>query len=81
MNKKVVSYILIGLMFLMPIISIEDIIPWIVALFFINKSIKEFKINNQIKSTFLNFVYCGGLIFIFNIGAKYIEGILIKAWL
>ena len=81
MNKKAVLNILIGIMFIMPIISIEDIVPWVVALFFIHRSIKGFKTKEVLKPAFLNTIYCGGIILVYNIIARYIEGIFIKAWL
>lgn len=81
MNKKVILYITIGLIFLMPIISIESVIPWVVAFFFINKSIKRFKANDELKFIWFNMIYCGGIILIYNIIARYLEGLLIKIWL
>ncbi|VYU01528.1 hypothetical protein [Clostridium tertium] len=81
MNNKVVLKILIVIMFIMPIVSIEDIVPWAIALFFIHKSIKGFKAKDDLKPIILNTVYCGGIIFFYNVIARYIENILIKAWL
>ncbi|MGG7176323.1 hypothetical protein ACQPU1_01930 [Clostridium paraputrificum] len=81
MNKKVVLNILIGIMFIMPIISIEDIVPWVVALFFIHRSIKGFKIKDELKPILLNTLYCGGIILVYNVLARYIESALIKAWM
>ncbi|MBU3135411.1 hypothetical protein KPL39_03920 [Clostridium gasigenes] len=81
MNKKIILYIIIGLIFLMPIISIEALTPWVVALFFIHKSIKEFKAKETLKPICFNMIYCGGIILMYNIIARYIEYILIKAWL
>lgn len=81
MNNKVVLRIFIVIMFLMPIISIEDIIPWTLALFFIHKSIKSFKIKEELNPIILNTFYCGVSILLYNIFVRYIESILVKAWL
>lgn len=81
MNNKVMLKLFIALMFLMPIISIEDIIPWALALFFIHKSIKVFKVKEELKPIILNTVYCGGAILLYNIFVRYIESLLVKAWL
>ena len=81
MNNKVILKIFIVIMFLMPIISIEDIIPWALAFFFIHKSIKGFKVKEELKPIILNTVYCGGSILLYNIFVRYIESVLVKAWL
>lgn len=81
MNNKIIEKILIVILFLMPIISIEAIIPWALALFFIHKSIKEFKVKEELKPIILNTFYCGGFILLYNILARYIESLLVKAWL
>lgn len=81
MNNKVIKKILIVIMFLMPIVSIEALIPWALALFFIHRSIKRFKIKEELKPIILNTIYCGGFILLYNIFARYIETVLVKAWL
>lgn len=81
MNNKVMLKIFIVIMFLMPILSIEDIIPWALALFFIHKSIKVFKVKEELRPIILNIVYCGGSILLYNIFVRSIENILVKAWL
>lgn len=81
MNNKVMLKLFIVIMFLMPIISIEDIIPWALSLFFIHKSIKGFKVKEELKPIILNTVYCGGSILLYNIFVRYIESVLVKAWL
>lgn len=81
MNNKVILKIFILIMFLMPILSIEDIIPWALALFFIHKSIKVFKVKEELRPIILNTVYCVGSILLYNIFVRSIENILVKAWL
>lgn len=81
MNNKVIQKIFIVIMLLMPIVSIEDIIPWALALFFIHKSIRGFKVKEELKPIILNTVYCGVSILLYNIFVRYIESILIKAWM
>ncbi|MGL5086300.1 MAG: hypothetical protein ACRC68_11400 [Clostridium sp.] len=81
MNKKFLLYIIVALIFLMPIISIEGAIPWVVSLFFINKCIKEFKLNTKLNALSLNVLYCGIVILSYNIIARYIESIMIRAWM
>lgn len=81
MNKKFILYMIVALIFLMPIISIEAFTPWVVAVFFINNSIEEFKLNTKISMLSLNVIYCGVIILCFNIITKYIESIMIQAWL
>ena len=81
MNKKVILNICILLMFLMPIISIEDIVIWIVALYFIHRSIKKFRGNTQLKPVIINTVVCSVIIVSYNVIVRYIEEILVKLWL
>lgn len=80
MNKKIILYILSFACFLMPIISVEGIIPWIVAIFLINKSFKYFKNHENIKGVVLNTIYCALIIISYNILGKFIEKILVKLW-
>ncbi|MBD7911480.1 MULTISPECIES: hypothetical protein [Clostridium] len=81
MTKKIILYILIGLCFIMPMISVEGIIPWIIAIFLISRSFKAFKEKKNLKPVILNTIYCGGLILIYNVLARNIERILVKMWM
>lgn len=81
MNKRLILYILIGVCFIMPIISVEGIIPWIVALFFIHRIIEKFKVKENIKMSILNTLYCGAIILVYNILGSWIEKILVKLWM
>lgn len=81
MNKRYVLYILIGLMFIMPILAIEDIVPWVTSLLLIHKSIKSFKDNNSLKPVVKNTIIAGIIIFIYNFGARYVQEVLSKMWL
>ena len=81
MNKKVAFYILIFITFMFPILSIEGIIPWIVSIVLINKSIKKFNSTGEIKYTVKNTILAGGIILSYNVIAKVIQDYLIKLWL
>lgn len=80
MSRKTVLYLLAATMFIMPIVSIEDIIPWVVAIFFINKSFKAFKANGTIKPVAIYTLYCGGIILSYNLLTLYVESIVVKLW-
>lgn len=71
MNKKIILYALIAIMFIMPIVSIEDIIPWVVTIFFINLSVRRFKVKDSIKPVVINTVFCGVIIVVYNVLAIY----------
>lgn len=79
-NKKAVLYLLATAMFIMPIVSLEDIVPWVVAIFFINKSFKAFKANGTIKPVAIYTLYCGGIILAYNLATLYVESIVVKLW-
>lgn len=81
MNKNWIKYFLIGLCVLFPIISIEDIIPWVVSLYFIHKSCKAMKIRNDIKPILINTLLSGGIILVYNIITRGVESYLVKMWL
>lgn len=81
MNKKVIMYILALLCLIMPIISVEGIVPWIVSLTFIHFSFKAFNKTNNIKRAVYNTIYCGAIIFIYNVLGRYIEKILVDMWM
>lgn len=80
MNKKVILVICVIIMFIMPILSVEDIFIWIISLFFINKSIKTFKKEDNLKAVIINTTVCCFVIILYNVLARYIEDILIKMW-
>lgn len=80
MNKKIILAICVIIMFIMPILSVEDIFIWIISIFFINKSIKVFKNKNSLKPVIINTTVCCLLIVLYNVIARYIEDILIKMW-
>jgi hypothetical protein len=65
----------------MPILSVEALIPWIIAIFFISKNFKQFKNNESIKQVILNTIYCGVSILVFNVLARNIEKILVKMFM
>lgn len=81
MNKKWIKYFLISLCVLFPILSVEDIIPWVVSLYFIHKSCKFMKISNDIKPILINTILSGGIILGYNIITKIAENYLVKMWL
>ena len=81
MNKKVIFYILIFITFTFPILSIEGIIPWVVSIILINKSIKNFKSTSEIKYAVKNTILAGGIILSYYVIAKVIQDYLIKLWL
>lgn len=78
MIKKVLIGVLIGLCIIFPIISIEDLIPWVVALIFVHKSCKIVGKDNDVKLIAINTALCGGIILAFNIVARAIEDYLVK---
>ena len=78
MIKKILIGLLIGLCIIFPIISIEDLIPWVIALIFVHKSCKIIGKDNDIKRIAMNTALCGGIILAFNIVAKIIESYLVK---
>ena len=80
MNKKVILVICVIIMFIMPILSVEDIFIWIISLFFINKSIKTFKKEDNLTAVIINTTVCCFVIILYNVLARYIEDILIKMW-
>lgn len=80
MNKKIILAICVIIMFIMPILSVEDIFIWIISLFFINKSIKTFKKEDNLKAVIINTTVCCFVIILYNVLARYIEDILIKMW-
>ena len=80
MNKKIILAICVIIMFIMPILSVEDIFIWIISIFFISKSIKVFKNKNSLKPVIINTTICFLLIVLYNVIARYIEDILIKMW-
>lgn len=80
MNKKIILYILSFICFLMPIISVEGLLPWIVAIFLINRSFKYFKKDENIKVVLLNTIYCALIILSYNILGRFIEKVLVKLW-
>lgn len=81
MNKKWIKYFLIGLCVLFPIMSIEDIIPWVVSLYFIHKSVKIMKEKDDIKPIVINTILSGIIILGYNIITRTIEAYLVKMWL
>lgn len=81
MNKKYLLYILIFICFLFPIISVEDIVPWVVSLIAIHKSIKIFKKKEELKPVIINTLLAGGIILAYNIVTGVIERYLVKMWL
>ena len=78
MIKNIVKILLIVLCFIFPIISIEDIVPWVVALVFIHRSVKIFNKDGSIKNIAINTLYAGGIILIYNVLARVIEAYLVK---
>ena len=81
LNKKYVFYILIIAIFSFPILSIEDIIPWGVALFFIHRSIKTFRENEKLRPVVNNTLLAGGIILVYNVITRVIENYLVRMWL
>lgn len=82
MTRKTIGlYILCAICFIMPILSVEGLIPWIIAIFFISRNFKKFKDKSDIKIVLLNTIYCGGLIIVYNILARNIERILVKMFM
>jgi hypothetical protein len=65
----------------MPIISVEGLVPWTVALFFIHRIIKKFKAEENMKIVILNAFLCGSIILIYNILGTWIETILVNLWM
>lgn len=78
MIKNIVKILLIVLCFIFPIISIEDIVPWVVSLVFIHRSVKSFNKDGSIKNIAINTLYAGGIILIYNVLARVIEAYLVK---
>ena len=77
MNKKIYILSIVPLIF--PILSREDIIPWLVALFFINKSIQAIKSNiNVNRKLVVNITSSGALILAFNLLASAIQNYFSK---
>lgn len=81
MNKEIKFYILICITLIFPIISVEDIVPWVVSLLFIHKSIKSFKSTREIKFTIKNTLLAGGIILTYNVITKAIQDYLVGLWL
>ena len=81
MTNKKIMYLLIALCFIMPIISVEGIIPWIVSLTFIHLSFKQFEKSNNIKKVVYKTLYCGSIILLYNVIGRYIEKILVDMWM
>lgn len=81
LNRKYIYYFLIVITFIFPIISIEDIIPWIISLVCIHKDIKSFREKGELKPIIKNTIFAGGVILIYNIVTRLIEGYLVKMWL
>lgn len=73
MKNKYIFYGLILISLAFPIFLIEDIIPWGVCLYFVHKSIKEFKENNALKGPIKNTLYTGGIILIYHVVVRAIE--------
>lgn len=66
MNKKIYILSIVPLIF--PILSREDIIPWLIALFFVNKSMQAIKSNiNVNRKLLINITSSGALILAFNL--------------
>lgn len=78
MIKKILIGVLIGLCILFPIISVEDIIPWTIALIFVHKSCKVIGQGKDIQKIAINTILCGGSILVFNIVTEVIEQYLVK---
>lgn len=81
MNRKYTLIMCIILMILMPILSIEDIVLWIVSLYFIHKSIKAYKLDYSNKVIIKNTIICTLITVIYNLIVSNIETILVKLWL
>lgn len=73
MKNKYIFYGLILISLAFPIFLIEDIVPWGVCLYFINKSIKEFRECNDLKGPIKNTVLTGGIILIYHFVVRAIE--------
>lgn len=80
MDKKLYILSIIPLVF--PVISREDIIPWIISIFFIYKSIKEIDKNeSSISKVAVNITFAGSGILLFNMLSSVIEAYLSKLFL
>lgn len=78
MNKRFILYILLGGCFIMPIISVEGLTPWIVAIFFMYRIVKKFNVKENIKIAIINTIYCGSIILVYNVLGRWLEKILVK---
>lgn len=66
MNRKLYFLAMVPLIF--PILSREDIIPWLIVLFFMRKSFKNIKSNiDANKKVFSNIVFSALGVVLFNI--------------
>ncbi|MBE6047174.1 MAG: hypothetical protein E7213_01995 [Clostridium sp.] len=77
-NRKVIIYISSILCLIMPVLSLEGIIPWIVCLFVIHKNIKIYKKQGNIKKILVNLFICIIFVIFYNVLGRIIQDILVK---
>lgn len=79
-NRKIMIYVFTILCLIMPILSIEGLIPWILCLFVMHKNLKIYKERGSFKRIAANlFIYMLAMIF-YNVVGRIIQDILVKLW-
>ena len=79
-NRKIMIYISTILCLIMPIVSLEGLIPWVLCLFIMHKNLKIYKDDGSFKRIAANLFICIlGMIF-YNVAGRIIQDILVKLW-
>lgn len=79
-NRKIMIYICTILCLIMPIVSIEGLIPWILCLFIMHKNLKIYKDKGSFKRIAANLFICMLLMIFYNVAGIIIQDILVKLW-
>lgn len=79
-NRKIMIYICTILCLIMPIVSIEGLIPWILCLFIMHKNLKIYKDKGSFKRIAANLFICMLLMIFYNVAGRIIQDILVKLW-
>ena len=79
-NRKIMIYVFTILCLIMPILSIEGLIPWILCLFIMHKNLKIYKEHGSFKRIAVNLFICMLVMIFYNVAGRIIQDILVKLW-
>lgn len=79
-SKKLIIYSSSILCLIMPVLSIEGIIPWIVCIFVMHKNIKLYREDEKINKIIANLLICVFIMIFYNVAGRVIQDILVRLW-